>query len=158
MSLLKYENSTLQRLDKHLSRLIDKGFSYQKNFYEPNETNIQYIANTFNINIKNENFENAKILLEEALLKKSKAGTTKGLALVLEKLYGEIEVIKTTPFSFKIKAKTGSTDKDMATKARELVLENKPLRDVFEYIELKLEDMYIKSRVSVILKMRLDIR
>ena len=155
MSLLVNQKQTLKKLDIKIGEILDTHFAFDRFFYETKEKNVQYIANTFDIDIENQSLENSLILCEKPLLKKQKIGTQIGIELVLDKIYKDTRVVKTAPYTFKVKTKTSNTNSQEVSKAVDIILKYKPLRDAFEYIELSVDDMSVRARFEAIAKMRL---
>lgn len=150
--MLKDEKKTLQKLDKYfenkMSSLTIPKFFYQAKGHE------QLIANTFDINIKNETKENAKALLKNPILKKNNIGTQKGLKLALSNIYGDIEIIKTKPFCFKVKTKAQGTSVIDIKRAKELININKPCRDIFEYVEIDMPKLSLKTKSGILMQIK----
>ncbi len=136
MSLISGIYKDIGLLDEVFGELIDSSFTIKhRYFYRPNNTNLQILANTFDINIKDEIDFVAYELCDKPILKKSKLGTYNGIKEAIFPIFGEIN-IKThandntiLPFNFTVEAKPNSSNIIDLKKAQKLINIYKPLRD-----------------------------
>lgn len=147
----------LNILDSLFGSLINESFSLKsKYFYNPkeNKENLQLIANTFDIDIKDENEFIAIMLCQKPILKKSKLGTMRGIKEVVYPIFGEIKIDthatkeSLEPYTFEIQIEPNSTNIIDLKKAIKLIEIYKPLRDKSKGISLNLPQGEIKTEIA----------
>lgn len=158
MSILNNQFSfELNILDSLFGDLLNKHFSLKsKYFYNPKSSNeyIQAIANTFDIDIKDEDSAIAIILCQKPILKKSKLGTMQGIKEVVYPIFGEVNIHThatkehLNPFEFEIQIEPNSTNIIDLKKAMRLIDTYKPLRDNSKGISLNLPSAQIKTEIA----------
>ncbi|WP_295700823.1 hypothetical protein [uncultured Helicobacter sp.] len=167
MNLLNDSYKELNILDSLFGDLIDKHFSLKsKYFYNPQSSNeyIQAIANTFDIDIQDENSAIAIILCQKPLLKKSKLGTMQGIKEAVYPIFGEVKIHThatkehLNPFEFEIQIEPNSTHIIDLQKAMRLIDIYKPLRDSSKGISINLPSAQIKTETASVSDFCLDIK
>ncbi|WP_394908917.1 phage tail protein [uncultured Helicobacter sp.] len=126
----------LNALDAAFGKLLDSIFVLESPyFYTPNAHNTQLIANTFDIDIQDEQDHIATKLIEKPILKKTKLGTYNGIKEVIEPIFGAVDIQthatneRLEPFTFSIAIEPSSSNIMDLKKAQELINQYKPLRD-----------------------------
>ncbi|TLD97669.1 hypothetical protein LS71_002710 [Helicobacter jaachi] len=148
----------LNALDVAFAHVIEPHFKLENHyFYNPknaSDTQMQLIANTFDINIKDEPAYMALKLLQKPILKKSKLGTYQGISEVIEPIFGKVEIQthatqeNIEPYSFEIRVKPNSTSIVNLKKAQKLINQYKPLRDSNNGIVVEMPTGYIDIYTS----------
>lgn len=137
MSLIPNHLKELSIIDEVLGAFMHSKLDFKNDFfYIPDEKTAQLIAHTFDIDISNLTFYQAKKLLKTPMRSKSRIGTKEAIRDGISKIFGEVviqtnkEDKKLRPFEFSIKAKiTQNIDENVINAINNIILELKPMRD-----------------------------
>ena len=155
----------LNILDSLFGKLLDSAFVLESpHFYTPNTHNTQLIANTFDIDIQDEQDYIATKLIEKPILKKTKLGTYNGIKEVIEPIFGAVDIQthasneRLEPFTFSIAIEPNSSNIMDLKKAQELIEQYKPLRDNSAGISINFPQGEIPIEIATLATMtiRLD--
>lgn len=157
-SVLNHQFSLeLNILDSLFGKLLDSCFTLTSPyFYTPNPHNTQLIANTFDIDIQDEQDYIATKLIEKPILKKTKLGTYNGIKEVIEPIFGEVDIQthatneRLEPFTFSIAIEPNSSNIMDLKKAQELINQYKPLRDNSAGISINFPQAQIPIQVAAL--------
>ncbi|WP_334085923.1 phage tail protein [Helicobacter typhlonius] len=140
--------------------VIDNHFKLPSHYFynpEQNTSNLQHIANTFDIDIKDESEDSIKIeLCQKPILKKSKLGTYNGIKEAVFGIFGEINIQthatkeNLEPFNFEIQIEPTTTNIIDLKKAQRLIEKYKPLRDSFTSITINFPQAQIPTHIATL--------
>lgn len=121
-----------------------------------NQKHLQLIANTFDIDIKDEVDSIAIELCEKPILKKSKLGTYNGIKEAVFGIFGDINIQthatkeSLEPFCFEIQIEPTSTNIIDLKKAQILIDKYKPLRDSSLGITINFPKAQIPTHITTL--------
>lgn len=154
----------LNILDSLFGKLLDSIFVLESpHFYTPNASNTQLIANTFDIDIQDEQDYIATKLIEKPILKKTKLGTYNGIKEVIEPIFGEVDIQthasneRLEPFTFRIAIEPSSSNIMDLKKAQELINQYKPLRDNSAGISINFPQAQIPIEIATLAQLDMHI-
>ncbi|PAF53245.1 hypothetical protein BKH42_06875 [Helicobacter sp. 13S00482-2] len=137
MSLLPSHFKELKIIDEVIGSFLENKLDFKDRFfYKPTPENVNFIANTFDINTTNLDLVKASKLLETPMISKARLGTKEALKEGISKIFGESliqtakEDKKLRPFEFSLKTSIDEGINESTLQALKTIVEEiKPVRD-----------------------------